>query len=118
MSTPFECIFKTFFECTFSRIELTFFSSCSTIPVRRFREVLTVFKYKIDVMAALKAAGFSSYRLAQVGDDGKMIFGQAAMQKFRKGEKLPSWDELGKLCALLGCGPWDIVEYIPENTGL
>lgn len=70
-----------------------------------------MFKYKLNVMDALKNAGYSSYRL---GTKGENLFGQATLQKFRTAEKLPSWEELGKLCRLLGCSPWDIVEYIPD----
>ncbi len=62
-------------------------------------------QYKIDVLEALKNAGYSSYRLRQ-----EKIIGEAALQKIRKGE-LVSWETLNRVCALLNCQPGDIVEY-------
>ena len=58
----------------------------------------------------LKDAGYSTYRIAREG-----IFGSATVQKFRRGG-LPSWNELDKLCALLHVAPWDLIEYIPDQS--
>lgn len=74
-----------------------------------------MFRYKIKPMEALKAAGYTSYMLAQK-ENNLPYFGQATLQKFRKLEKMPSWEELGKLCKLLKCQPWDIIEYVPEDA--
>lgn len=63
----------------------------------------------IDVLAMLKASGYSTYRIAQ-----ERIFGQSTMTKFRRHGR-PSWDELDTICNLCSCSPWDIVEYIPET---
>lgn len=60
--------------------------------------------YKIDVLAALKAKGYSTYRLRK-----ENIFGQATIQKFRFGEGV-GWDTLETLCNLLDCQPADIIE--------
>ena len=65
-------------------------------------------KAGFDIMSALKASGYSSYRIAQ-----ERLFGQGALTKFRRGG-LPSWGELDRLCFLLRCGPWDIVEYVDD----
>lgn len=70
-----------------------------------------MFKYKIEVMPALKEAGYTAHYLTHTKP---MTFGQATLQKFRVGEKMPSWDELDRLCKLLKCQPWDIVEYVPD----
>lgn len=66
-------------------------------------------KYKIDILAALKAAGYSSYRLRQM-----KIFGERNIQKIRAGE-IVSAENLAKLCDLLGCQPGDILENVPDD---
>ena len=62
-------------------------------------------KYKIDVLAALKEKGYSSYKIRTA-----KIFGEATLQKIRKGEPV-SWDVIGKICELLNCQPGDILCY-------
>ena len=61
--------------------------------------------YKIDVLGALRDAGWSSYRIRE-----EHLIGQREVQKMREG-KLPSWAVLDKVCALLGLQPGDIIEY-------
>lgn len=61
--------------------------------------------YKIDVMNALKNAGYSSYRLRK-----EKIMGESMMQHIRQGE-LMSWEALSKVCEMLNCQPGDILEY-------
>ena len=69
-------------------------------------------KYKIDVLQALKEAGYTTYIIRK-----ENIFGQATMQKIRQGE-IVNAANLGKLCNLLDCQPGDILEYEPEeHTG-
>lgn len=65
-------------------------------------------KYKIDVLAELKNAGYSSYRLRQ-----DKIFGERTIQRFRNKE-IVSADNLATLCELLNCQPGDILEYEKE----
>ena len=60
--------------------------------------------YKIDVLSALSAAGFSSYRLRR-----DRILGEAVIQKLRSGEGV-GWSTLETLCNLLSCQPADIIE--------
>lgn len=60
--------------------------------------------YKIDVLSALGAVGYSSYRLRK-----EKIFGEAVIQKFRNSECV-GWETLEKLCNLLNCQPADIIE--------
>lgn len=67
-------------------------------------------KYKIDIMGALKAAGYSSYKLRKDN-----IFGEATMTKFRRKEHI-NFDNLNLLCKLLNCQPSDIIEYVPDDT--
>lgn len=65
--------------------------------------------YKIDIMKALKNAGYSSYLLRK-----NKIFGEATMTKFRKKEYI-NFENLNTLCKLLECQPSDIIEYIPDE---
>ena len=60
--------------------------------------------YKIDVLSALSAAGFSSYRLRK-----DKILGEAVIQKLRNFEGV-GWSTLETLCNLLSCQPADIIE--------
>lgn len=62
-------------------------------------------KYKIDVLSALKEAGYSTYRLRQ-----DKLFGEITIQKFRKGE-IVSTENLSLICQLLDCQPGDILKY-------
>ena len=65
---------------------------------------------KIDIMDALKRAGFSSYVLQR----GKM-FGSSRMTRWRRGDP-PSIGELDKLCDMLQCQPGDLIEYIKDTS--
>lgn len=66
-------------------------------------------KYKMDVLSALKSAGYSSYRIRN-----DKLLGEATLQKIRRGE-LVSWENISTICKLLKCQPGDIVEYQPDN---
>ena len=66
-------------------------------------------KYKIDVLAELKAAGYSTYRIRK-----DKILGEATLQRLRTGDPV-SWDNMSTLCTLLDCQPGDIMEYIPST---
>ncbi len=69
-------------------------------------------KYKINVVKALKEAGYSSYRIRK-----ENIMSQSTLQKFRDGE-IVNADNMALICKLLNCQPGDILEYvedIPEN---
>ena len=62
-------------------------------------------KYKIDVLAALKEKGYSTYRIRR-----DKIFGEGTIQAFRS-STMVSTDILAKLCALLNCQPGDIIYF-------
>lgn len=66
-------------------------------------------RYKIHVLAALKAAGYSSTRIRE-----EKLIGQSYLQQLRKGE-IVSTACLEKLCELLQCQPGDILEYAAED---
>ena len=65
--------------------------------------------HKIDILAELKKAGYSTYRLRK-----EKIFGEGTIQKFRTGASM-DWEVLDRLCALLNCQPGDILEYKKET---
>lgn len=65
--------------------------------------------YKIDVLAALKAAGYSTYKLRK-----EKILAESTLQQFRNGD-IVSNENLSRVCELLRCQPGDILEYVPEE---
>ncbi|MEZ3453605.1 MAG: helix-turn-helix domain-containing protein [Oscillospiraceae bacterium] len=67
-------------------------------------------KYKIDVIAALKAAGYSTYRIRK-----EKIISQSTLQKFRNGE-IVNADNMALICKLLKCQPGDIIEYVETDA--
>ncbi len=68
-------------------------------------------RYKLDILQALKDAGYNSTRIRK-----EKLIGQATLQQLRKGE-LVSWKTIETICQLLGCQPGDIVEYVEERNG-
>lgn len=67
-------------------------------------------KYKIDVLASLKAAGYSTYKIRK-----EKIFAESTLQQFRNGD-IASTEQLAKLCGLLQCQPGDILEYTSDEV--
>lgn len=67
-------------------------------------------KYKIDVLAALKAAGYSTYKLRK-----EKLLGEATLQQLRNNE-LVSWKNIETLCRLLDMQIGDIIEYVPDEA--
>lgn len=67
-------------------------------------------RYKMDILEALKEAGYSAYRLRK-----EKIFGERVVQQLRQGE-LVSWATIEKVCTLLDCQPGDLLEYVPDEV--
>lgn len=65
-------------------------------------------KYKIDVLAALRDAGYTQNRIR-----AEKLIGQSYLTQIRHGE-LVSWKTLETICNLLNCQPGDILEYEKE----
>lgn len=65
-------------------------------------------RYKIDVLAALKEAGYSSYRLRK-----EKLLSECTLQKLRDGI-IVSTDVIEQLCGLLNCQPGDLLEHKAE----
>lgn len=61
--------------------------------------------YKVDVLEALKRAGYSTYRLRQ-----EKLMGERVIQQLRNGE-IVSWKTIDTICTLLKCQPGDLVEH-------
>ncbi len=67
-------------------------------------------KYKVDVIATLKEAGYNTTRIRK-----EKIMGEAMLQKIRS-DQMVSWATLETICALLDCQPGDLLEYVKEAT--
>ena len=65
-------------------------------------------RYRIDIIAALKDAGYTSYRIRKEG-----IINQTALQKIREG-KMIAWEQFNTICRLLNCQPGDLIEFVEE----
>lgn len=65
-------------------------------------------KYKIDIISALKEAGYNTSRIRK-----EKIMGEAMLQKIRSGQMV-SWAILETICDLLDCQPGDLIEYVKE----
>lgn len=68
-------------------------------------------KFKTDVLAALREAGYSSTRLRH-----EKLMGESYMQQLRRGE-LVSWKALDTICTLLQCQPGDLLEHTADSAG-
>lgn len=62
-----------------------------------------------DVLARLKDAGYSAYRLRKDG-----IMSESTIQALRQGDHVTT-KTIDAICTLLNCQPGDIMEYIPDN---
>lgn len=62
-------------------------------------------QFKIDVLAALKEKGYTTYRIRN-----EKLLSESTLQKLRQGKGL-AWDNLETLCRLLECQPADLIEY-------
>jgi len=64
-------------------------------------------QYKINVLAALKEKGYNTNRIRTEG-----LLSQSTLQKLREGRGV-AWENLEKICELLGCQPADIIGFVP-----
>lgn len=67
-------------------------------------------RYKINVLQALRDAGYSSYRLQK-----EKLLADSTLQKLRSGQTSITVENLNVICGLLGCQPGDILEWAPEE---
>jgi len=76
-------------------------------PTNKRRFAMPV-KYKIDILPALKAAGYNTNRLRK-----EKLLGESVIQQLRGGA-LVSWTNIARICEMLDCQPGDILEYTKE----
>ena len=67
-------------------------------------------RYKIDIIAQLKEAGYTTYRLRK-----EKLIGEATLTKIRNMD-LVSWENINMICRLLHCQPGDLLEYVPDDS--
>lgn len=65
-------------------------------------------RYKVDVIAKLKEAGYNTSTIRK-----ERIMGEAMLQKLRSGQMV-SWATLETICSVLNCQPGDLVEFVKE----
>lgn len=66
--------------------------------------------YKIDILQALKDAGYNTYQLRK-----QKLLGEATIQALRRGE-LIAVKSINQICVLLNCQPGDLLEYVPDKN--
>lgn len=62
-------------------------------------------KYKIDIFAALKEKGITTYKIRK-----EKLLSESTLQNLRNGTGI-SWESLETICSLLDCQPGDLIEY-------
>lgn len=62
-------------------------------------------KYKIDMLAALKNAGYNTTRMRR-----EKLLSESTIQALRTG-KMVSLENISRICSMLKCQPGDILEY-------
>lgn len=67
-------------------------------------------EYKIDILKALKDAGYSSTRLRK-----EKIIGEATIQRLRHKQSV-SFEVLSKICDLLNCQIGDLLIYKKDDA--
>ena len=65
-------------------------------------------KYKIDMLAALKEAGYNTTRLRR-----EKLLSESTIQALRIG-KMVSLENISRICSMLQSQPGDILEYKEE----
>lgn len=66
-------------------------------------------KYKVAPLDALKAAGWSTYRLRR-----KKVLAESVLQQIRRGD-IVTPEKLAIICDLLQCQPGDLLIYNPDT---
>lgn len=66
--------------------------------------------YKIEVLPALKSAGYNTTRLRQ-----EKILSESTIQKLRTNTPGISWGNIETICRLLQIQPGDLLEYVPDS---
>lgn len=67
------------------------------------------FRYTCNILDRLRDAGYTTYKIRKDG-----ILSESTVQKLRAGTMI-SLDQIGVVCDLLHCQPWNLIEYIPQG---
>jgi len=68
-----------------------------------------VIAYKIDILSALKAAGYNTNRLRK-----EQLLSEGVIQSLRQGKHI-ALHNIDRICQLLNCQPGDLLKYIPDS---
>jgi putative transcriptional regulator len=68
--------------------------------------MIHMIKYRLDVILALKAKGYTTYKLRK-----EKLLSESTIQKLRN-QRSVSWDNINSICKLLNCQPGELLEYI------
>lgn len=66
-------------------------------------------KYKIDVIQALKKAGFTNKRIRE-----ENLLSQITLTRIRRGGDVNT-ETINRICIMLRCQPGDILEVVPTD---
>ena len=67
-------------------------------------------RYKINILQALKEAGYTTYRLHK-----EKLLSAGIVQKIRDGDTSLTMEKVNAICDLLECQPGDILEWYPAE---
>ena len=67
-------------------------------------------RYKIDVLQALREAGYTTYRLQK-----EKLISAGTVQKIRNGDTSLSIEMVNTICDMLECQPGDLLEWYPAE---
>jgi putative transcriptional regulator len=67
-------------------------------------------RYKMDILSALKEAGYNTNRLRK-----EKLLAEGVIQSLREGKYI-ALQNIDKICCLLDCQPADLLEYVKEPT--
>ena len=66
-------------------------------------------RYKMDILAALKEAGYNTNRLRK-----EKLLAEGVIQSLREGKYI-ALQNIDKICCLLDCQPADLLEYVKDT---
>lgn len=67
-------------------------------------------RYKINILEALKAAGYTTYRLQK-----EKLLSASTVQKLRNGDTTLTIENLNAICDMLKCQPGELLEWYPAG---
>ncbi len=67
-------------------------------------------KYKVNILAELKKAGYPTTRIRR-----ERLLAEGTVQKIREGKIAMTLESLGVICDILECQPGDLVEWVRDE---